>query len=271
MGDLAFHAVKVRLTDPGGQAEDGGLQQAAHTVAVSPSGADGSLHGLLHGGVQHGKALRFVGQGFHLCGQRSGIVQRKAGVGDARTGGDMGGDVDTSPAQRTQHDGTAGHEGGGDPAGKVPAAPCILKPVVLGIGGVIGVAGAQQVGGLGVIGAAGVLVFHHQRNGGAGGAAVHYAGQKLHGVCLGAGSGQAVAPGAAFVHAGGHKGFVHRDPGGHAVQHGADGPSVALAENGQRKIAAKGVFHGVSPPCPAGDAAPPRGWSRPASSPDPAP
>ena len=79
----------------------------------------------------------------------------------------MGGDVDTGPAQRTQHDGTAGHEGGGDPAGKVPAAPRILKPVVLGIGGVIGVAGAQQVGGLGVIGAAGVLVFHHQRNSGA--------------------------------------------------------------------------------------------------------
>ncbi len=104
MGDLAFHAVKVRLTDAGGQAEDGSLQQAAHTVAVSTGGADGSLHGLLHGGVQHGKALRFVGQGFHLCGQRSGIVQRKAGVGDTRTGGDMGGDVDTArlsaPARR---------------------------------------------------------------------------------------------------------------------------------------------------------------------------
>ena len=142
MGDLAFHAVKVRLTDAGGQAEDGGLQQAAHTVAVSTGGTDGGLHRLFHGGVQHRKALRLGGQGFHLGGQGCSVIQRKTGVGDACTGGDMGGDVDTGPAQRTQHDGTAGHEGSGDPAGKVPAAPRILKTVVLGIGGVVGVTGA---------------------------------------------------------------------------------------------------------------------------------
>ena len=62
------------------------------------------------------------------------------------------------------------------PAGKVPAAPGILKAIVLGICGVVRMAGAQQVGGLGVIAAAGVLVFDHQGNGGAGGVAVHHAG-----------------------------------------------------------------------------------------------
>ena len=58
---------------------------------------------------------------------------------------------------------------------------------------------------------------------------------------------------------------------GHAVQHAADGPAMALAEDGQRQCAAKGVFHGFSPPCPAGGADPPPGWSRRASSPGLAP
>ena len=126
----------------------------------------------------------------------------------------------------------------------MPAAPGVLKAVVLGVGGKVRVAGAQQVGGLGVVAAAGVLVFDHQGNGGAGGVAVHHTGQQLHRICLHPGGGKAVAPGTALIHAGGEKSLVHRHTGGHAVQHRAHGAAVALAEDGQRKVAAKGIFHG---------------------------
>ena len=88
---------------------------------------------------------------------------------------------------------------------------------------------------------------------------------------LHAGRRKPVAPGAALIHAGGNESLIHRHTSGHAVQHTADGSAVALAEDGQRQCAAKGVFHGFSPPCPAGGADPPPGWSPRASSPGPAP
>ena len=88
----------------------------------------------------------------------------------------MGGDVDARTAQCAQHNGTARHKGGRHPAGEVPAAARILKAVVLGVGGVVCMAGAQKVCGLGVIAAAGVGIFDHQGNGGAGGAAVDHTG-----------------------------------------------------------------------------------------------
>ena len=77
----------------------------------------------------------------------------------------MGGDVDAGAAQRPQHDGSARHQRGGDPAREVPAAPGVLKSVVFGIGGVVRMAGAEQVGGLGVVAAAGVLIFDHEGDG----------------------------------------------------------------------------------------------------------
>ena len=244
MGDLALHAVKVGLTDAGGQAEDGSLQHAAYAVALGTCGADGSFHWLFHGGVQHRKAVGFAGKRPHLCRKGGGVVQRKGRICKIRAPGDVGGDINARPLQCGKHDAAACHKGGGHPAGKVPAAPGILKAVVLGVGGKVRVAGAQKVGGLGVVAAAGVLVFDHQGNGGAGGVAVYHTGQQLHRVRFHPGGGKAVAPGTAFIHAGGEKALVHRHTGGHAVQHCAHGAAVALAEDGQRKVAAKGVFHG---------------------------
>ena len=66
--------------------------------------------------------------------------------------------------------------GGGHFSGRVTAAPGILIAVVLGVGSVIRVAGPQQVSRFGIVAAAGVLVFDHQGNGGASGAAVDHAG-----------------------------------------------------------------------------------------------
>ena len=156
----------------------------------------------------------------------------------------MGGDINACPLQCGKHDAAACHKGGGHPAGKVPAAPGILKAVVLGVGGKVRVAGAQKVGGLGVVRAAGVLIFDHQGDGGAGGVAVYHTGKQLHRVRFHPGGGKAVAPGTALIHAGGEEALVHRHTGGHAVQHRAHGTAVALAEDGQRKVAAKGIFHG---------------------------
>ena len=129
-----------------------------------------------------------------------------------------------------------------------------------------GTAIALKVCGLGVIAAAGVLVLDHQGNGRAGGVAVDHARKKLDLIGLHPGGGKTVAPGPALVHAGGNAGLVHGDACRHAVQHRADGGTMALAENGQRQRAAVSVFHGLIPPCPAGGAGPLPGWSRPASS-----
>ena len=166
-------------------------------------GTDGGFHGFFYGFIQHRKALGLAGKGFHLSRELCGIILCKAGVRNASALCDMGGDVDARTVQCAQHNGTARHKGGRHPAGEVPAAARILKAVVLGVGGVVCMAGAQKVCGLGVIAAAGVGIFDHQGNGGAGGAAVHHAGQQLHGICLHPGSGQAVAPGTALIHAGG--------------------------------------------------------------------
>ena len=244
VGNFAFHTVKVGLADSGGQAEDGSLQHAAHAVALGTGGADGGFHGLLHGGVQHRKALGLGGKCPHLCRKGGGVVQRKGRICKPCAPGDVGGDINARPLQCGQHDAAARHKGSSHPAGKVPAAPGVLKAVVLGIGGKVRVAGAQKVGGLGVVRAAGVLVFDHQGDGGAGGVAVHHTGQQLHRIRLHTGGGKAVAPGTALIHAGGEEALVHRHTGGHAVQHRTYGAAVALAEDGQRKVAAKGIFHG---------------------------
>ena len=187
-----------------------------------------------------------IQQGLSLCGQRRRVVQGEGGVGHPGAPADVGHDLDARSFQRLQHDAAARHEGRRDPAGKVPAAPRVLKAVVFGIGRIICVAGAEQVGGLGVIAAAGVLVFDHQGNGGAGGVSVHHTGQQLHRICLHPGGGKAVAPGAALIHAGGEEALVHRHTGGHAVQYGPDGAAMALAEDGQGEVGAKRVLHGHS-------------------------
>ena len=266
MGQQALHAVKIGFAQACRQAEDGGLQNAAHAVTVGTGGPDGGFHGFFHGGVQQGKALRLAHQCFCLSGQCGGVIQRERRIGDARAPGNMGGNVNARPAQGVQHDGTARHQRGSDAAGEVSAAPGILKAVVFGVGRIIGVAGAEQVGGLGVIAAAGVLVLDHQGNGRAGGVAVDHARKKLDLIGLHPGGGKTVAPGPALVHAGCNAGLVHGDACRHAVQHRADGGTMALAENGQRQRAAVSVFHGLIPPCPAGGAGPLPGWSRPASS-----
>ena len=271
VGNKALHAVKIRLAHTGGQAENGCFKDAAHAVALRTGGTDGRFHRLFDGSIQQGEALVPAFQHAHLSSQCGGIVQRKGRIGNAGTAGDVGGDVDAGAVQRTQHDGTACHQRGSDAARKVSTAPGVLKAVVFGVGGIVRVAGAEQVSRLGVVAAAGVLVLDHQGDGRAGGVTVHDAGEQLNFIGLHTGRRKPIAPGAALIHAGGNEFLIHRHTSGHAVQHTADGPAVALAEDGQRQCAAKGVFHGFSPPCPAGGADPPPGWSPRASSPDPAP
>ena len=68
-----------------GQAQNGGLQHAAHTVALGTGGTDGDFHGFLHTAVQQGKALGLVQQCLGLRRQRGGIIQRKGGIADPGT------------------------------------------------------------------------------------------------------------------------------------------------------------------------------------------
>ena len=99
MCDLALHTVEIGLADAGRQAEDGSFQHPAHAVALGSGGTDGGFHGFFYALVQHRKALGLAGKGFHLCSQLCGIVQRKAGVRNAGTLRDMGGDVDARTVQ----------------------------------------------------------------------------------------------------------------------------------------------------------------------------
>ena len=246
MGDLTFHAVEIGLADARREAEDGGLKDAAHTVALAARRADGVLHGLLGVRIQQREAAALIQQGLSLCSQRRRVVQGEGGVGHPGAPADVGHDLDARSFQRPQHDAAARHEGRRDPAGKVPAAPRVLKAVVFGIGRIIRVAGAEQVGGLGVIAAAGVLVFDHQGDGGAGGPAVQHAGKELDLIRFHAGGGKPVAPRPALVHAEGEEFLVHRHARRHSIQHGPDGAAMALAEDGQGEVGAKRVLHGHS-------------------------
>ena len=251
MGQLALHAVKPRLAQSRGQAGDDGLEDAAHAVRVLGGSPDGLLHGDFFGRVQQREMSRL------RLGQHQ---SRRAGQRRVLDAGALG-DVGVYPdAQRFQHalaDRPRGHRRGGDAAGEVSPAACVLKAVVLGVGGVVRVAGTQKVGGLGVIAAAGVGVAHHQRDGGAGGVAVHYAGEELHFVRLGAGGGKPIPAGAAAVHGGGDGGGVHRQSGGQPVQHRAHRRTVAFAKNRHADGISVGVFQEKPPVipllrCPAG-------------------
>ena len=113
-----------------------------------------------------------------------------------------------------------------------------------------GMAGAQQIRRFCIISAAGVGVADHHGDGGAGGMAVDHTAQKLHHIRLGAGGGKPISAGAAAVHPLGDVGFIHRQPRGQAVQHSADGGTVAFAKNGQAQCIAKGIFHRLSPRFP---------------------
>ena len=125
----------------------------------------------------------------------------------------------------------------------MPAAARVLIPLVLGVGRVVGMSGAQQILRLGVVDAAGILVADHQGQRGAGGFSPVHTGQKFHLVGLGAGGRKSVASGAAAIHGGGHSSLVNGQAGSQAVQHSAHGGTVAFAKNGHRYGISKGVFH----------------------------
>ena len=185
-----------------------------------------------------------AGLGF---GQHQPRRAGKRGVLHTGAGGDVGVDPHAQAAQRQFAQRPRRHRRGGDAAGKMPAAPGVLEAFILGEGGVVRVAGAQQRRGFGIVAAAGVGVAQQHRDGGAGGVAVQHAGQELHLIRLGAGGGKPVAPGAAAVHLPGQEIGVHRQAGGQAVQHRPHRRAVAFPEDGQRDRAAKSVFHRQAP------------------------
>ena len=120
VSEFALHAVEIGFTHACGQAQNGGLQHAAHTVALGTGGTDGSFHGFLHTAVQQGKALGLVQQCLGLRRQRGGIIQRKGDIADPGTPPNVRHDLDPGPVQSAQHQSTARHQRGGDAARKWP-------------------------------------------------------------------------------------------------------------------------------------------------------
>ena len=138
---------------------------------------------------------------------------RKRGVLHPATGGNVGVHPHAKRLQNALADSARRDRCRRDAAGKMPAAARVLIPLVLGVGRVVGMSGAQQILRLGVVAAAGILVADHQGQRGAGGFSPVHTGQKFHLVGLGAGGRKSVASGAAAIHGGGHSGLVNGQTG----------------------------------------------------------
>ena len=237
MGQLALNAVEPRLADARGQTGHNRFQNTADAVALAARSADSRLHGFLLRRIQQRK----------VSGLRVGHDQpRSTGkrcVLHACTLGNMGVDLYAQAVQHRLADRARRNACRRNAAREVPAAARVLKALVLGVGRVVGVAGAQQVGGFGVVAAAGIQVADHQGDGRAGGAALIHAGEELHGVGLGAGGGKTIPAGAAAVHGRGNRGLIHRQARGQPVEHCPHGRSMALTKNRHTDGISKGVFH----------------------------
>ena len=246
VGQLAFHAVEEGLARARRQAGDRRFQHAAHAVALTGGGPDGLLHLFAGGLAQHRQAGAGV-QRSQLCVQLL-FLQSKGLVLHARDARRVGGHPDALCQQDALAQRTRRAQRRGNAAGKMPAAPEVLKAAVFHMGGVVRMARAAQAQGLCVITRAGVGVFDHHGNGGAGGAAIVHAAQKTHLVRLDAAGGKAALFRPPLFHLGGDEFLIHRNARGQTVQHRADGRAVALAEDGQRNGAAVCVFHPITSP-----------------------
>ena len=173
VGQLAFHAVEEGFTRARGQAGDRRFQHTAHAVALGGGSPDGLLHGFARGLAQHRQTGAGV-QGLQL-GVQLLFLQSKGLILHTRDAHRVGGHPDALGQQHALAQRTRCAQCCGDAAGKMPAAPEVLKAAVFHMGGIIRMARAAQAQGLGVITRAGVGVLDHHGDGGAGGAAVVHA------------------------------------------------------------------------------------------------
>ena len=243
-GQRAFHAAEKRLAQARGQAQDNRFQNPSHGIALG----GGRLNGLRHGAgaqrVQHRK-IRGV-----QCVQLLLQPRRVAGKGrvvNARALRQMCGDGDALCLQQFCENAARRHNGGREPSAEMPAAPRVLMAAVLHVGGVIRVAGAQQLLCFCIIAAAGIGVFNHKRQRRTRGRAPVYARKHAHRVRLCAGSGY-FSLGAAFFHLPAHEFHVHGHAGRKARHCGAHSGAVALAEDRERDAFAVRVAHRTPSP-----------------------
>ncbi len=125
------------------------------------------------------------------------------------------------------------------------AAAVILPAMILHKGGVIRVAGPQQIFGLFIIPAAGGLVGNQQTQWRAGGVAVKKAAHNLKFVRFLPGSGKR-AHRPPLVQLAADIGQIQRQAGLQAVNHHANGLAVTFAKKRYRKIFTKSAFHSRS-------------------------
>lgn len=184
----------------------------------------GSALGAQEGEGAGGQLLQQLG------GEVHGIKGLVGGVGDAQ---DMAADAYPPPAQDLAADGPGEHQGGGESAAEMAAAPHVVIPAVPDVAGEIGVAGAGEDLEILIVPRTLVLVADDHGQGGAGGAAVQGAGQDSGDIALQASGGGFVPAGGAAGHLDADFLHVQRLPGGQAVQNAADGFAVALPENGE--------------------------------------
>src|SRR5690606_15984821 len=142
--------------------------------------------------------------------------------------------------QELARDGTCRHAHGGFPRGGTAAATVIAETVFLHIG-VVGVTGTEGARDLGVILAALVGVLDQQADRGAGGLALEYAGQDLHGIRFATLGGVAAGAGLAAVQFALQVFLGQRQAGRTAIDDGTQGRAVGFTEGGDAEKFAEAV------------------------------
>ncbi len=225
-------AAEVRSPQPRAQAGHGALDGSAHGVLRLLCLQNGLLHLSPRCVVQHGEVF------FRHAPQLAGFLQRC--VADSVNGADMGAHPYALPGQKLLGHRPRRHQRRGQAPGKVAAAPVILAAAAFQKAGVIPMAGPGGVADGVVIRRVlvGIPDDHRQRR--AGGLALEHAGEHPDLVGLLPGGGQGAPARPAPVQLPLHRLQVQRQPGGHALQHHADGLAVGFPEDG--------VLHVMSPP-----------------------
>ena len=249
---LAFHAGEEGFPQAGGQAGDGGLQDAPHAVPRLAGPEDLPLHGFPRLGGQGGKGAGGKGRELAFAG---GLAQGKGrGVLDRAHLLEPGAHPHPFPFQELKQDAARRHDGGGEPAAEMAAAPGVVIALVFDPARIVPMAGPGGVPKAPIVLAVDILVGDQQAQGRAGGAALVCPAQDLGQIRLppaGGKGGCALAP----LQLPGHEIQVDLQPRGQPLDHAAHGGAVAFPKQGQRQALAHGIpVHPIPSPMMAGRA-----------------
>ena len=237
-GEVGLEFVEDGLAEPGGDAADGALDDAADAVALGADGFDEGDHLFGHRGVGAADDIGLdVGEGDGGGIDLGGQLMDGFDVGDdLQRGAQLGEDL--------FRDGSGGDAADGLARGGATAALPVAD-AVFGLVGEVGVRGAEGGLHLAVGLGAGVLVGDVDGDGGAEGATLEDAGEDARGVGLVARGDDVALAGAAAVEIALDVGLGEREARRDAVDDHADAAAVGFAPGGDAEGVAELRGHGA--------------------------